>query len=128
MLCITGECRLYKRYVEHFSEVAYTGQGLLFWGNVGTSKTFLAGCIANALLEKNTSAYKDLWTRKECELIDKAYYICQTYNRFGKIPVQATKLKRGIIQSCVFGYTGTCGYGIKGQRGVLWQIERRMEK
>ena len=41
-----------KRYVEHFSEMAQTGQGLLFWGNVGTGKTFLAGCIANALLEK----------------------------------------------------------------------------
>lgn len=41
-----------KRYVEHFLEMAQTGQGLLFWGNVGTGKTFLAGCIANALLEQ----------------------------------------------------------------------------
>ena len=41
-----------KRYAEHFSELAMTGQGLLFWGNVGTGKTFLAGCIANALLDK----------------------------------------------------------------------------
>lgn len=41
-----------KRYVEYFSEMAQTGQGLLFWGNVGTGKTFLAGCIANALLEQ----------------------------------------------------------------------------
>ena len=41
-----------KRYVEHFSEMVQEGQGLLFWGNVGTGKTFLAGCIANALLEQ----------------------------------------------------------------------------
>lgn len=41
-----------KRYVEHFSEMVQTGQGLLFWGNVGTGKTFFAGCIANALLEQ----------------------------------------------------------------------------
>lgn len=41
-----------KRYVEHFTEMAQTGQGLLFWGNVGTGKTFLAACIANALLEQ----------------------------------------------------------------------------
>ena len=41
-----------KRYAEHFSELAQTGQGLLFWGNVGTGKTFLAGCIANALLDR----------------------------------------------------------------------------
>ena len=44
-----------KRYVEHFLEMAQTGQGLLFWGNVGTGKTFLAGCIANALLEQKIS-------------------------------------------------------------------------
>ena len=41
-----------KRYAEHFSELAQAGQGLLFWGNVGTGKTFLAGCIANALLDR----------------------------------------------------------------------------
>ena len=47
-----------KRYVEHFKEMAQAGQGLLFWGNVGTGKTFLAGCIANALLEQeNPCAY-----------------------------------------------------------------------
>ncbi len=26
--------------------------GLLFWGGVGTGKSFLAGCIANALMEQ----------------------------------------------------------------------------
>lgn len=41
-----------RRYVEHFPEMVQKGQGLLFWGNVGTGKTFLAGCIANALLEQ----------------------------------------------------------------------------
>lgn len=41
-----------RRYAENFSQMANTGQGLLFWGNVGTGKTFLAGCIANALLEQ----------------------------------------------------------------------------
>ena len=29
-----------------------TGQGLLLWGDVGTGKTFIAGCIANALLDR----------------------------------------------------------------------------
>ena len=53
---ISQENTIYaKRYVEHFSEMAQTGQGLLFWGNVGTGKTFLAGCIANALLEQKVS-------------------------------------------------------------------------
>ena len=42
-----------RRYVGNFAEFQKNGQGLLFWGNVGTGKTFLAGCIANALMEKN---------------------------------------------------------------------------
>ncbi len=36
-----------------FIKIPENGQGLLLWGNVGTGKTFLAGCIANALMEKN---------------------------------------------------------------------------
>ncbi len=42
-----------RRYVGNFAEFQKNGQGLLLWGNVGTGKTFLAGCIANALMEKN---------------------------------------------------------------------------
>ena len=50
----THPCAQYaRRYVENFAEFQKNGQGLLFWGNVGTGKTFLAGCIANALMEKN---------------------------------------------------------------------------
>ncbi len=50
----THPCAKYaRRYVEHFAKFQKNGQGLLFWGNVGTGKTFLAGCIANALMEKN---------------------------------------------------------------------------
>lgn len=50
----THPCAGYAhRYVGHFTEFQKKGQGLLLWGNVGTGKTFLAGCIANALMEKN---------------------------------------------------------------------------
>lgn len=41
-----------KNYVQHFAELAKTGQGLLLYGDVGTGKTFLALCIANALIER----------------------------------------------------------------------------
>lgn len=41
-----------KNYVKNFSQLRHTGQGLLLWGSVGTGKTFLAMCIANALVEK----------------------------------------------------------------------------
>ena len=46
--------------------------------------------------EKIGRTDKDRRTGKEREPIDKAYYICQTYNRLGKMPAQAIKLKRGI--------------------------------
>lgn len=50
----THPCAGYaRRYAEHFGEFQKNGQGLLFWGNVGTGKTFLAACIANALMERN---------------------------------------------------------------------------
>ena len=41
-------------------------------------------------------------TGKEREPIDKAYYICQTYNRLGKMPAQAKKSKREIYITLCF--------------------------
>lgn len=42
-----------RAYVDHWDEVKAKGVGLLLLGGVGTGKSFLAGCIANALLAKN---------------------------------------------------------------------------
>lgn len=41
-----------KRYCERFEEMLEKNQGLLFYGSVGTSKSFLAECIANCLMEE----------------------------------------------------------------------------
>lgn len=41
-----------RRYVDSFSEMRKRGKGLLFYGTVGSGKTFLAACIANALIDK----------------------------------------------------------------------------
>ena len=38
------------RYVEQWQTMRTENIGLLFWGGVGTGKSFLAGCIANALM------------------------------------------------------------------------------
>ena len=40
-------------YVEQFPEMLKSGAGLLLWGGVGTGKTFLAACVANALLDRS---------------------------------------------------------------------------
>ena len=41
-----------QRYVEQWQTMRSENLGLLLWGGVGTGKTFLAGCIANALMEQ----------------------------------------------------------------------------
>lgn len=50
---VTAACR---RYVEHWDEMADKNVGILFYGNVGTGKTFYASCIANALLKRQVTA------------------------------------------------------------------------
>ena len=41
-----------KSYVEQWQTMRSENLGLLLWGGVGTGKSFLAGCIANALMEQ----------------------------------------------------------------------------
>ena len=44
-----------KRYVDQWEQAKAENLGLLFWGDVGTGKSFLAACIANALLSRGVS-------------------------------------------------------------------------
>lgn len=43
---------LAQKYVDRFEEMYEKGQGLLFWGDVGTGKSYTAAAICNELLEK----------------------------------------------------------------------------
>lgn len=67
--------KICKRYVNRFNAMKQKNQGLLFWGNVGTGKSFAAACIANALIESGitvvmTSFIKilEVFDRKDTEL------------------------------------------------------------
>ena len=44
--------KICHRYVDAFEEMVSKNQGMLFYGNEGTGKSFAAACIANALLER----------------------------------------------------------------------------
>lgn len=44
-----------QRYVTEWAMMKENCIGLLLWGNVGTGKTFIAACIANALIENGVS-------------------------------------------------------------------------
>lgn len=53
-----GNERAYRtasKYAEEFDRMFRENQGLLFYGPVGTGKSFTAACIANELLDKNVS-------------------------------------------------------------------------
>lgn len=43
-----------KNYVENFDTFYKSNRGLLFWGTVGTGKSYAAACIANELLNRKT--------------------------------------------------------------------------
>jgi DNA replication protein DnaC len=44
-----------EKYVEKFDEMKKNGLGLLFYGDVGTGKTFYEYCIANELIDRGYS-------------------------------------------------------------------------
>jgi len=44
-----------KSYVKNWEKNKKRNSGLLFWGDVGTGKSYLAACIANALIDQEVS-------------------------------------------------------------------------
>ena len=59
-----------KRYVQHWEEFRDSSTGLLLWGDVGTGKSFIAGCIANALLDKGVPVLMTNFARLLNKLTD----------------------------------------------------------
>ena len=44
-----------QKYVNNFTDFKREGKGLLLYGTVGTGKTYLSACVANALIDKGYS-------------------------------------------------------------------------
>lgn len=54
-----GSCKQMEvahRYVRKWGEIREKNYGLYLWGDVGTGKSFFAGCIANALIDLGIAA------------------------------------------------------------------------
>ena len=47
-----GDIQMAQRYVSQWEKAKEQNLGLLLWGGVGTGKTYIAACIANALIEQ----------------------------------------------------------------------------
>ena len=59
-----------KRFVETWDDFRKSAMGLLLWGYVGTGKSFIAGCIANALLDKGVPVLMTNFTKLLNKLTD----------------------------------------------------------
>ena len=59
-----------RKYVDNWDAFRANSLGLLFWGSVGTGKSFIAGCIANALLDKGVPVIMTNFARLLNKLTD----------------------------------------------------------
>ena len=49
--------KISQRYCEKFPEMVKRSQGLIFYGSIGTGKTYLSACIGNRLMENLNSVF-----------------------------------------------------------------------
>lgn len=52
---VTAQAKKCFSFVKNWEEAKTNNMGLLLWGDVGSGKSYMAGCIANALLENEVS-------------------------------------------------------------------------
>lgn len=65
-----------KAFVENWDEIKRNRAGLLLWGGVGSGKSYMAACIANALIEKEKRVYMtDFATISSISTFDSDEYI-----------------------------------------------------
>ena len=67
-----------QKYVEHFEEMKAKSKGLLLYGTVGTGKTFISACIANALIDQGIPCLMTNFARL-CNTISGMYDGKQEY-------------------------------------------------
>lgn len=87
-----------KNYVKHYDEFKRQGKGLLLYGPVGTGKSYMAACIANALIDEGyrvlmtnfstlTNRIQGMWEGKQ-EYID-------SLNRYSLLIIDDLGAERG---------------------------------
>ena len=99
--------KLCLRYAKHFDEMLAKNQGLLFYGGVGTGKTFAAACIANHLLSQRvpvvmTSFVKLLETMQGFSEDDSALIARLNRAKLLIIDDLGTELNNSFINSQLF--------------------------
>lgn len=86
-----------RNYADHFEEFEAKGQGLLLYGPVDTGKTYIAACVANALLNRSISVYMTNFSRvlNSLTLIsnDKNAYL-DSMNRYRLVVIDDLGIER----------------------------------
>ena len=96
-----------KKYVENFDTFKAQGKGILFYGGVGTGKTYAAACIANALIDKGIPVMMTNFNRianKLQERFGKAQEFLDSLNKYQLLIVDdlATERNTEYMQEIVF--------------------------
>ena len=76
-----------KNFVENFSTFKADGKGLLLFGNVGTGKTYLAACVANALIDKGVPCLVTNFARIANEVQERFDGRQQYYDNLNRFPL-----------------------------------------
>lgn len=62
--------RVARNYCKHFPEMLKEGKGLMFYGKVGTGKSYLAAAVANKVIEMGYTALMTDFARLGNEIFD----------------------------------------------------------
>ena len=86
-----------RNYVENFPQFLKEGKGLLFYGTVGTGKSFTAGCVANALIDKDYPVYMTSFTEivniLQSRFEGKQEYI-ESFNKYALLIIDDLEAER----------------------------------
>ena len=96
--CDTPTVQLGKRYVEQWKQAREKNLGLLFCGDIGTGKSFLAACIANALLEKGIPVlmtnFSKILNQMGAMYSDEKYHYIASFNQFSLLIIDDLGIER----------------------------------
>lgn len=94
----TPSIQMAKRYTENWKKVKAENLGLLLWGDVGTGKSFLAACIANALLEKGVPVlmtnFSKILNQMGAMYSDERYRYIASFNHFSLLIIDDLGIER----------------------------------
>ena len=91
--------RMAKNYVKNWEMVQEHNLGLLLWGGVGTGKSHMAACIANALIEKGVPVLMTNFSRVLNQMggmySEERYKYIASFSRFPLLIIDDLGIERG---------------------------------